>query len=86
MTQPPQNDERTAIAIEDAFPIYRQRVTELFDENMLLRAQVAGLQRQLATMQEASERTERAGGAPFPPSGGPNLAAQPPYQDDEQQR
>lgn len=79
MTQPPQQDDGK-ILIEDAFPVYRKRCTELFDENMLLRSQVAGLHRELAAVQGASER---AGGSPFPPSGGPDLAAQPPYPDDE---
>ena len=77
MTQPqPQNQQ---IAIEDVFPVVRQRCTELFDENLLLRGQVAGLQRELAAAREDSERTERAGGLPFPASGGPDLAGQPPY-------
>ena len=83
MTQPPQQDDGK-ILIEDAFPVYRKRCTELFDENMLLRSQVAGLHRELAAAQEANERTERGGGPPFPPSGGPDLAAQPPYQNNEQ--
>ena len=81
MTQPqPQNQQ---IAIEDVFPVVRQRCTELFDENLLLRGQVAGLQRELAAAREDSERTERAGGLPFPASGGPDLAAQPPYLEEE---
>jgi hypothetical protein len=84
VTQPPQQDDGK-ILIEDAFPVYRKRCTELFDENMLLRSQVAGLHRELAAVQEASERAERAGGSPFPPSGGPDLASQPPYPEHEQQ-
>lgn len=83
MTQPPPQDDGK-ILIEDAFPVYRKRVAELFDENMLLRSQVAGLHRELAAAQEANEHAARAGGPPFPPSGGPDLAAQPPYRADEQ--
>lgn len=81
MNQPqPQNQQ---IAIEDVFPVVRQRCTELFDENLLLRGQVAGLQRELAAARADSERIERAGGLPFPSSDGPDLAAQPPYQSED---
>jgi hypothetical protein len=61
------------IPVEDAFPIYRQRCGELFDENLILRAQVGMLERQLAVLQEAADE-------PAPPLPGPNLAAQPPFE------
>lgn len=67
MTQPQQDG--SLIAIEDAFPVYRNRCTELFDENMLLRSQVAGLQRQVAELTQPE------------PVQGPDLANQPPYPD-----
>ncbi|MCX5335475.1 MULTISPECIES: hypothetical protein [unclassified Streptomyces] len=60
------------ISIEDAFPVYRERCTELFDENLLLRAQVAGLQRRLGELEQQLPTQS-------PPSGGPDLAAQPPF-------
>ncbi|WP_199546582.1 hypothetical protein [Streptomyces sp. N35] len=42
------------ISVEDAFPTFRQRCRELFEENLLLRAQVDVLERQLAEAQNAS--------------------------------
>lgn len=40
------------ISIEDAFPTFRKRLGELFEENLLLRAQVDVLERQLAAAQQ----------------------------------
>lgn len=71
------------ISIEDAFPTFQKRCRDLFEENLLLLAQVDVLQRQLAAAQEENERIERAGGMPFPPAGGPDLAAHPPQSDDD---
>lgn len=59
------------ISIEDAFPVYRERCTELFDENLLLRAQVAALQRLLGELEQQLPTQP-------PASGCPDLAAQPP--------
>lgn len=73
MTQPPQQDDGK-ILIEDAFPIYQRRCSELFDENMLLRSQVAGLKRQVGELSQLAPTS-----APEPSYGGPDLAAQPPY-------
>lgn len=67
------------VSVDDALPVYRQRCGELFDENLLLRAQAAGLQRQLAALQEENEHLQRASGSATAMSGGPDLAAQPPY-------
>lgn len=65
------------ISIEDAFPVYQKRCLELFDETLLLRGQVAGLERQLATAQEEHARLQVA--ARQAVTGGPDLAAQPAY-------
>jgi hypothetical protein len=40
------------ISVEDAFPVYRKRCGELFDETLVLRAQVDVLEKQLAAAQE----------------------------------
>jgi hypothetical protein len=40
------------ISVEDAFPVYRKRCGELFDETLVLRAQVDVLERQLTAAQE----------------------------------
>jgi hypothetical protein len=40
------------ISVEDAFPVYRKRCGELFDETLVLRAQVEVLEKQLTAAQE----------------------------------
>ncbi|MEU3507687.1 hypothetical protein ABZ733_07125 [Streptomyces longwoodensis] len=50
------------ISIEDAFPTFRKRLNELFEENLLLRAQVDVLERQLAAAQQ--QTTPAAEGHP----------------------
>ncbi|MEH0586240.1 hypothetical protein QA942_19970 [Streptomyces sp. B21-106] len=67
------------ISTDDALPIYRQTCGELFDSNLLLRAKVAGLERDLAAAQEENSRLKQAAGEPGPVSGGPDLAAVPPF-------
>ncbi|MCX5522189.1 hypothetical protein OG342_04810 [Streptomyces bobili] len=62
------------ISIEDAFPTFQRRCRELFEENLVLHARVDTLERRLAETQAVSEPA---------PSGGPDLAAQPPYPDEE---
>ena len=86
MTQPPQQADGK-ILIEDAFPIYRERCTELFDENMLLRSQVAGLKRQVGQLNQLvpAQAPESGPAQAEPTYGGPDLAAQPPYPEHEQQ-
>jgi cell division septum initiation protein DivIVA len=69
------------ISIEDAFPTFQKRVRELFEENLLLRAQVDTLERQLAAAQEENGRSQSA--PQDPPAAGPGLAAQPTYPEDE---
>ncbi|MEV0220903.1 hypothetical protein [Streptomyces sp. NPDC050704] len=58
------------ISVEDAFPTFQKRCAELFEENLLLRAQVDVLQRQLDAASPA-------------PVVGPDLAEQHPRPDDE---
>lgn len=62
------------ISIEDAFPTFQRRVRELFEENLVLRAQVDVLERKLAEAQH--DPTGQA-----PPPAGPDLAALPPLLD-----
>jgi hypothetical protein len=69
----PQNQQ---IPVEDAFPVYRQRCSELFDENLLLRSHVASLQRQLRDLGQQSLAQE-------PLAAGPE-AAQPSFLDDSE--
>lgn len=64
------------ISTDDALPVYRQTCGELFDSNILLRAQIGILEREKAALQEECARLRQA--APTP-SDGPDLAAQPPY-------
>jgi hypothetical protein len=70
------------ISIEDALEGFRSQHGKLADENVLLRAQVTGLERQLAAAREENERLKRA---PGQASLGPDLAAQPPYSDEPQE-
>ena len=65
------------VSVEDAFPVYRERCSELFDENLLLRSQVAALERKIAAAREENARLLAA--AQEPVTDGPDLAAQPPY-------
>jgi prefoldin subunit 5 len=63
------------ISVEDAFPVYRKRCGELFDETLVLRAQVEVLERRVKELEQAAQQSA---------AGGPDLAAQPPYPEDEQ--
>ena len=40
------------LSVEEAFPVYRKRCGELFDENLLLRAQVEALERRVAELEQ----------------------------------
>jgi cell division septum initiation protein DivIVA len=62
------------ISVEDAFPTFQKRCRELFEENLILRAQVDVLERQLAEAQQGA-------GEPVPV--GPELAVQHPYDEAE---
>lgn len=70
------------ISVEDAFPTFQKRCGELFEENLLLRAQVDVLERQLAAAREEAGRRQQAA-AGSAPTIGPDLSEQPPYPDDE---
>lgn len=61
------------ISIEDALAAFREQHGKLADENVLLRAQVAGLERRVSELEQQ----------PAPPAGGPDLAAQPPYPEED---
>jgi phage shock protein A len=63
------------ISIEDALDAFRKRHGEVADENVLLRAQVSRLERELAEAQQENARLQQDA---------PNLAAAPPYGTDEQ--
>lgn len=67
------------ISVDDALPVYRQECGNLFDQTLLLRAQVAGLERELAAVQEENARLKQAAEPSAPVSGGPDLAAVPPF-------
>lgn len=69
------------ISVEDAFPTFQKECRELFERNLVLRAQVDILERQLAAAQEENARLQQAASEPV--SGGPDLAAVPPYPDEE---
>lgn len=64
------------ISTDDALPVYRQTCGELFDRNLLLQAQIGFLERQVTELQGEITRLQQDA---QPPSGGPDLAAQPPY-------
>lgn len=68
------------ISVEDALDAFRKRHGEIADENVLLRAQVAGLERELAAAREENGRLKETSG---PAVGGPDLAAVPPYPEEE---
>lgn len=67
------------ISLDDAFPIYQKRCGELHEETLLLRAHVASLERQLAEAQEENARLKQGAEQSAPVSGGPDLAAVPPF-------
>jgi hypothetical protein len=66
------------IPVDDAFPVYRQKCAELFDETLLLRSKVAWLERELAAAREENQRLQ-VGAMP----NGPDLASQSPYDTDD---
>jgi hypothetical protein len=69
------------ISVEDALAAFRESHGKLSDENILLRAQAAGLERELAAAREEIARLQQARSDPS--AFGPDLAAQPPYPDEE---
>ena len=71
------------ISIEDAFPTFQKRCTELFEQNLVLTAQVDILTKQLDAARAENEQLMAAATDPTP-AGGPDLAAVPPYPESEQ--
>lgn len=45
------------VSVEAALPVFRQRCSELHDENLLLRAQVAELKRRVTELEDAAQQT-----------------------------
>ena len=70
------------ISIEDAFPTFQKRCTELFEQNLVLTAQVDILTKQLDAARSENEQLKAA--VSDPAAGGPDLAAVPPFPDSEQ--
>jgi hypothetical protein len=66
---PPQQPQQpgTQVSVEDVFPVYRKRVSDLQDETLILRAKVDVLEKQLATAQAENERLKQAAAAPAGP-------------------
>lgn len=54
------------ISVEDAFPVFRDRCRELGDENLILRAQVAVLERRVAEVEEENLRLRQQAEMPRP--------------------
>jgi len=67
------------ISMEEAFPTFQKRCTELFEANLLLTAKADVLERRLAAAEEENARLKESAGQAVPPVGGPDLAATPPY-------
>jgi hypothetical protein len=68
-----------SISIEDAFPTFQKECRDLYEKNLVLRVHVEILERDLAAAQEENTRLKEAAGETGPVSGGPDLAAVPPY-------
>ncbi|MDX2697016.1 hypothetical protein [Streptomyces ipomoeae] len=69
MNQPPpqQPQPGTQVSVEDVFPVYRKRVSDLQDETLILRAKVDVLEKQLAAEKAENERLKKAASAPAGP-------------------
>lgn len=59
------------IKVEDAFPVFRRRCSELHDENLLLRAQVEALEKRLAELEK------QAGASDANPATGADVTSPP---------
>jgi hypothetical protein len=68
------------ISMQDAFPTFQKRCTELFEANLLLQAQVDVQERQIAALQEENARLKDTAGSPAPGLGAAP-AEQAPYSD-----
>jgi hypothetical protein len=68
MNQPQQPQQPgTQVSVEDVFPVYRKRVSDLQDETLILRAKVDVLEKQLAAAHAENERLKQAAAAPAGP-------------------
>lgn len=63
------------ISMEEAFPTFQKRCTELFEENLLLRAQVDVLEKHLAAAQAAAQQQPAAESEPAYDVNGPVTAS-----------
>lgn len=52
------------VSVEDAFPIYRQRASELFDENLILRSKIGILERRVAELEKENAELQQRADAP----------------------
>jgi hypothetical protein len=67
------------ISMEEAFPTFQRRCRELFEANLLLQVQVDTKDRELAALQGEITKLKEGAGETRPASGGPDLAAVPPF-------
>ncbi|MGW0575107.1 hypothetical protein ACWD25_03875 [Streptomyces sp. NPDC002920] len=64
------------ISIDDALAAFREQHGKLADENVLLRAQVTGLERRVSELEQQLPAQQPKSD---PSAFGPDLAAQPPF-------
>jgi hypothetical protein len=69
--------------MEDAFPTFQKKCSELFEANLILQAQVDVLQRQLDAANKENARLRQPDNEPAP-GGSPDPATQPPHQSGDQ--
>jgi hypothetical protein len=63
-TPPQQPQQGTQVSVEDVFPVYRKRVSDLQDETLILRAKVEVLEKQLTAAQAENASLKKAANAP----------------------
>jgi cell division septum initiation protein DivIVA len=73
---PPQQPQQpgTQVSVEDVFPIYRKRVSDLQDETLILRAKVDVLEKQLAAAQAENASLKKTAVVPADPDQAPASA------------
>lgn len=67
MNQPQPSQPGTQVSVEDVFPVYRKRVSDLQDETLILRAKVDVLEKQLAAAQAENENLKKGASTPASP-------------------
>jgi hypothetical protein len=79
---PPQQPQQpgTQVSVEDVFPIYRKRVSDLQDETLILRAKVDVLEKQLAAAQAENASLKKTAVVPADPGKRPDRLRAPPAQ------